>query len=220
MYSGQEAENMTRFAPIMIALMALGLSACATPEAVSRGAPLDAPASFASPYSPAALNVQANNWSVQDVTVTVPRSLEVSEANGFKPRADILWRDDPYGDRYVQVETLMQDAFDYAFRPLNGPIPVNVEITVNRFHAVTERARYTIGGDHEIVFTMIVRDAQSGDALSTPETYDVTFRALGGSAAIAAEQRGLGQKERIQSHLAGWTERQFGLNSTAVAQAY
>jgi hypothetical protein len=36
----------------------------------------------------------------------------------------------------------------------------------HRFHALTERARYTIGGQHEIEFVYSVRHAETGAILS------------------------------------------------------
>ena len=46
----------------------------------------------------------------------MPRSLKVSEANTFKPRADIVWRGEALGDRYQQVEAIFADAMTAASR--------------------------------------------------------------------------------------------------------
>jgi hypothetical protein len=71
--------------------------------------------------------------------VSVPRSLSVSEAHGIKPRADIVWREDPPGDRYVQVEGIMRDALTPTLSTMQGEVPVQVVIEVTRFHALSER---------------------------------------------------------------------------------
>jgi hypothetical protein len=104
----------------------------------------------------------------------------VSEAHGIKPRADIVWREDAPGDRYVQVEGIMRDALAPALRSMQGDVPVQVVVELTRFHALSERSRYTIGGQHEIEFVYVVRHAETGALLAGPEAVDLTFRALGG----------------------------------------
>ena len=48
-------------------------------------------------------------WRVASVEVDVPHTLTVSEARTLLPRADIVWREDPVGDRYAQVDQIMTD---------------------------------------------------------------------------------------------------------------
>ena len=90
--------------------------------------------------------------SINQVQVIVPRALKVSERNSYLPRGDIVWREDPIGDRHAQVQTIVQDAIVRGVTPLNGPVKADVEIVVQRFHALTEKARYTTGGVHSITF--------------------------------------------------------------------
>jgi hypothetical protein len=110
-----------------------------------------------------------------NLIVSVPRSLSVSEAHGIKPRADIVWREDPPGDRYVQVEGILRDALTPTLSTMQGEVPVQVVIEVTRFR-VERRARYTIGGQHEIEFVYSVRHAETGAILSPPQPVDLTFR--------------------------------------------
>ena len=86
-----------------------------------------------------------------------------------------------------------------------------MELELTRFHALTERTRYTIGGEHEIEFIFTVRHGETGEALTGPIPVDLTFRALGGSHAIEAEAQGIYQRDRIQSQIAGWARAEFGL---------
>jgi len=88
-----------------------------------------------------------------------------------------------------------------------------VELELTRFHALTERTRYTIGGEHEIEFIFTVRHADTGEALTGPIPVDLTFRALGGSRALEAEAQGIYQRDRIQSQIAGWARAEFGLST-------
>jgi hypothetical protein len=195
---------MKRFflTPALIVAAALGLSACATPFDVSRDAPL-------APITPV-IEAPTQDWSIASLEIVVPRTLSVSEANSIKPASDIVWREDPLGDRYAQVETLLRDALSPVLTPREGAAtPVVVAIEITRFHALTERARYTTGGEHEIEFILTVRHAETGEILSGPRPVDLTFRALGGQAAIEAEAQGITQRVRITERLQAWAQVEF-----------
>ncbi|NKX43926.1 DUF6778 family protein [Roseicyclus persicicus] len=188
--------------PALIVAAALGLSACSTPFDVSRDTPFD-------PITPV-IEAPTQDWSFTAVEIVVPRTLSVSEANSIKPASDIVWREDPLGDRYVQVEAILRDALTPVLQPREGAAtPVVVAIEVTRFHALTERARYTIGGEHEIEFMLTVRHAETGQILSGPRPVDLTFRALGGQAAIQAEAQGITQRVRITERLQEWARVEF-----------
>lgn len=188
--------------PALILAAAMALSACATPFDVSRNAPLET-------MRPV-IEVPMNDWSIQSVVIHVPRSLTVSEANTIKPASDIVWREDPLGDRHAQVEALMTRALSPVLRPRDGAAtPVVVTLDVTRFHALTERARYTIGGEHEIEFVLTVTHALTGEILSGPRPVDLTFVAEGGKRAIAAEARGLTQAVRIIQQFQQWALTEF-----------
>lgn len=163
-----------------------------------QGAVATQPASQEQP-KPAAILSQVR---VEEISVSVPRSLRVSEANRYYPSGDIVWREDPIGDRHAQVQKIVADALGKGTEALDGPVPVKLNIVVVRFHALTEKARYTVGGVHAIRFRMQVIDAETGDALSEPRVVEADLDAFGGQQAIAAEARGITQKVRISNHLA------------------
>ena len=140
--------------------------------------------------------------SVNAVTVRVPRTLKVSEANRYLPRGDIVWREDPIGDRCAQVQTIFEGAMVQGVSPLNGPISVDLDIQVARFHALTEKARYTTGGVHSITFDMALKDPQTGALLVPVRRVRADLDGFGGQQALQAEARGLTQKVRITNHLA------------------
>ena len=50
------------------------------------------------------------DYSIAAFDVLAPRTLEVSEANLYYPIADIVWRGDPFGDRYEQIEAIFDAA--------------------------------------------------------------------------------------------------------------
>ena len=140
--------------------------------------------------------------SVNSVTVLVPRALKVSEANRYLPRGDIVWREDPIGDRHAQVQKIVQDAIVQGVTPLQGPVKADVVIQVSRFHALTEKARYTTGGVHSITFDLALKNTQTGELLVPVREVRADLDAFGGQQALQAEARGLTQKVRITNHLA------------------
>ncbi len=177
---------------IAAALMGLMVSACATTETATRNAPLDTQAIRPAPLS---LDVKA-------VNVTVPRKLQVSEANRYYPGGDIVWREDPPGDRHAQVQAIFKSAVQQGVADLRGTVPVALDIEVTRFHALTEKARYTIGGVHALQFKMQLRDPETGRAYGAPRFVKADLKAYGGTRAIEAEREGITQKYRITNHLA------------------
>jgi hypothetical protein len=189
--------------PALIVAAALGLSACGTtPFDVSRDAPFDN-------ITPV-IEAPTQDWSITSYEIIVPRTLTVSEANSIKPASDIVWREDPMGDRYEQIEAIVDQALAGVMVPREGAsTPVTVSIELTRFHALTERARYTIGGEHEIEFIVTVRHAATGALLSGPRPVDLTFRAYGGQAAIEAEAAGITQRSRIMSRVQEWARTEF-----------
>lgn len=140
-------------------------------------------------------------YDVQAVNVTVPRDLRVSEANTLVPNADIVWRGDVRGDRHQQVAAIFQQAAAQATGSMKSGPKVVVELEVTTFHALTERARYTVGGNYNMRFLMTVRDAATGAILQGPRPIIGDVRAAGGSAAVAEEAAGITQKIVVTNRL-------------------
>jgi len=178
-----------------LVLLGLGVAGCATVETPSRNAPLTAPALGGAEQTP------SRSYDVQDIRIVFPGDLRVSESNGFYPIADIVWRGDPIGDRRQQIGDLMMTAFSAGTEDLEGDTPVVLDVTVRRFHSLTERTRYSVGGVHSIFFDLTVRHAETGVVLEEARRIDASFPALGGQAAIRAENAGQTQKVRITDHL-------------------
>ncbi len=183
---------------VLFALVAMvGVTACASPDLVSRNVAPNASLLEATPQ--AAL---VPSYHVTALNVTVPTTLKVSEANNFYPAgADIVWRGDPFGDRYEQIKAIFEDGMGRGVARLNGSTDVIVDIVVQRFHSVTERTRYTVGGVHSIRFAMTIRDAASGAVLEPTRVINTDLNAFGGLAAVRAEAAGLTQKVRLTEHL-------------------
>jgi hypothetical protein len=139
---------------------------------------------------------------VQEVAILVPDTLRVSESNAYYPLADIVWRGEPRGDRHAQVRAIFDQAATRATAERSKGAPVSVEIEVTRFHALTEKARYTVGGVHSIKFQLTVKDAKTGEILEEPRLINGDLPAAGGSTALEEDAMGLTQKVLITQHLA------------------
>lgn len=182
-------------------LLAFGamMSACTT-DTISRATPMDAPFGAATETGDAVM--VAPSFRVSKMTVVVPGSLSVSEENGIKPRADIVWREDPYGNRLEQVKAVMEAGLRRGTVGLKGKQSVTLDVQLVKFHAQTERVRYSnLPSKHEIEFLLTVRDANTGAVIVPTHLVDATFDALGGKAAIAADRAGITQRSRINDHL-------------------
>lgn len=149
-------------------------------------------------------------WRVADVRVSVPDTLVVSEEKTYLPTADIVWREDPVGDRRAQVATIMRNAVLRGASGLRGARRVIIDISVTRFHALTFEAelRLSNAGVHNIDFVARVVDAASGAVLAGPVPIRAELPALSGEAMRAARRRGETQKSQISAHvartIAGW----------------
>lgn len=192
-----------RFAA-MLTLVA-GLSACGAVEVPSRNAPLDLPGPMA-----AGPTDVARNYTLGGINVVVPQALRVSERNGYYPMADIVWRGDPVGDRHAQVADLFRTAAARSAGQMTGPREVVVDIVLVRFHGVTERTRYSVGGVYNIVFDMTVRDAATGAVIEPARRIEANLPAPGGQAAVELERIGQTERVRVTDFLAFTLLRELG----------
>lgn len=173
--------------------LALSVTACASTQRVSSNQVIEA--------APQAIALAHPAYMVQQLSVTVPVELSVSEANIFLPRADIVWREDPIGDRKEQVQTILIDAISAGASQVTQGRPVTMEVRVNTFHALTEKTRYTVGGRHNINFDYLLRDAETGIPVAEVQNVALKFKAYGGARAFEAMARGETQKVRITQHV-------------------
>lgn len=188
---------MTILGKALSVVALLAVSACATGEPASRAATVGQidPVQAAMPAAAGPrVQVLAPRFTVAEVRVNVPRSLKVSEANTFMPVADVVWRGEPRGDRYAQVAQIFNAGLLAGTAGMaTGPTAV-VEVEVTRFHCLTEKTRFTVGGNHAIHFTLTVRDAATGAILEGPRAIIADVKASGGAAAIAEDQAGRTQR--------------------------
>ena len=164
---------------------------------------------FKTDYSPVPPSV-SNDWRLADVRVSVPKTLVVSEAKTLLPTADIVWREDPLGDRYAQVAVIMDNAITRGAQGLRGSRPVIIDVTVTRFHALTFEAerRGQNWGVHNVDFSAQVVDARSGEVLLPATLIRAELPAYSGQQMRDARAKGITQKSMITNHVAktvaGW----------------
>lgn len=180
----------------LIVMLVLGamVSACAAVDTATRNARFE-------PQQPEFVQTLPT-MRVTEINVLVPQTLKVSERNSYYPGGDIVWRGDAIGNRHQQVKAIFDTALSQGTAQMDGIVPVRLDIRVDRFHALTEKARYTIGGVHSITFVLQIRDLSTGLALGEMRLVKADLDAFGGQQALRAEARGQSQKVRITNHLA------------------
>lgn len=195
---------------IAVSVFCASLAACGSVETTSRGIPLDAPLMGAGKASPAALGLPAS-LRVSAIHVTAPNHLSVSEANSYFPRADIVWRGDAYGDRHAQISEVVKSGLRMGIGHLNGAAPVVLNVEITRFHALTEKSQFSIGGTHDVQFILTVTHAQTGAVLLAPHALKMKIKAPGGDEALAMENAGRGQKVLITEGVAQMIRADLGV---------
>ncbi|MBN8632921.1 MAG: hypothetical protein J0L76_18970 [Rhodobacterales bacterium] len=184
----------------------LGVSALVLSACVGGGG------KFETDYTPVPADL-ARSWRLAEVRVSVPQTLVVSEAKTLLPRADIVWREDPLGDRHAQVGKIMQAAVLRGAQGLRGSRPVIISITVTRFHALTYEAELASSdwGVHNVDFIAEVLDARSGEVLLPAAKIRAETPAWSGARMKAARAKGITQKSMITNHVAATVAGWLGL---------
>lgn len=192
---------MKRVRWVAMIVLGMAVSGCSAIETVSRSAPFEGPATAA----------KAPAIKVDAFQVRVPLELKASEANLFYPPGDIVWRGEPLGDRHAQVQKIFEKSLEMGTQGADGAVPAVLDVEVKRFHALSEKTRYTVGGRHEIKFVVTFLDPETMQPLAQPREIDATFKGFGGARAVEAERNGITQKVRITNHLAGVFQKELGV---------
>ncbi len=135
--------------------------------------------------------------------------LSVSESETFYPDADIVWRGDPLGPRIPQIAAMFEEAAARNRPVLDGAFPVDVDVTLVRFHGVTNRTRYTVGGVYNVVFDLTIRRAGSDEVIEPTRRVVGNLDAPGGERAGVLEQSGQTEKVRVTDFLTGLLRAQL-----------
>ena len=184
----------------------LGLSALLLSACVGGGG------KFETDYTPVPADL-AKSWRLAEVRVSVPKTLVVSEAKSLLPKADIVWREDPLGDRHAQVGKIIETAVLRGAQGLRGSRPVIIAITVTRFHALTYEAELSNSdwGVHNVDFTAQVLDARTGEVLLPATAIRAETPAWSGARMKEVRKKGITQKSMITNHVAATVAGWLGL---------
>ena len=127
--------------------------------------------------------------------------LKVSESETYYPQADIVWRGDPIGPRIPQIATMFNEAAARNQGVVDGAVPVDVDVTLVRFHGVTNKTRYTVGGVYNVIFDLTIRSAATDDVIEPTRRIVGNLKAPGGDRAARQDAAGQTQKVRVTDYL-------------------
>jgi len=144
----------------------------------------------------------ARSYELTGLNFAAAPDLTVSEAANYYPVADVVWRGDPVGDRIAQIGSMFTEAAARNTGNLGGTQPIVVDVVLDRFHGVTERTQYTIGGVYNIAFRMTIRDARTGAIIEPERRVVFNLDAPGGQQAIELDRAGQTQRIRVTDFLA------------------
>lgn len=153
--------------------------------------------------------VLQRSYDLRGFNFSAMPDLVVSESETYYPTADIVWRGDPRGPRVAQIQRLFEDAAARNRAVLTGRVPVAVDVTLVRFHGVTNRTRYSVGGVYNVVFDMRVRNADTGAVIEPARRVVGNLDAPGGARAVQLEESGQTQKVRVTDFLTGLLRAQL-----------
>lgn len=169
----------------LLSLSMLSLGGCGTTFGMKSAVRLQIERSY---------RLKAFNFDVQE-------GLEISESESFYPNADVVWRGDPIGPRIPQIAAMFQEAAARNRAVLDGDFPVDVDLTLVRFHGVTNRTRYTVGGIYNVIFDLTIKSAATGEVIEPTRRIVGNLDAPGGDRAALLDQAGQTQKVRVTDFL-------------------
>ncbi|MFO8126546.1 DUF6778 family protein [Yoonia sp.] len=141
------------------------------------------------------------SYALRGFSFAALEGLSVSESETFYPDADIVWRGDPMGPRIPQIAAMFQEAAARTRPVVDDAVPVDVDVTLVRFHGVTNRTRYTVGGVYNVVFDLTIHRAGFDEVIEPARRVVDNLDAPGGERAGLLEQSGQTQKVRVTDFL-------------------
>lgn len=178
----------------LISASLMSLAACGVPLGGGQGDPRP---------------IMARSYALRGFRFAAAPDLVVSEEESFYPTADVVWRGDPRGPRVEQIGEMFNVAAERNRSVLTGSQPVSVDVTLVRFHGVTNRTRFTVGGVYNVIFDMTVRDARTGAVIEPTRRVVGNLDAPGGSRAVQLDESGQTQKVRVTAFLTGLLRAQL-----------
>ena len=141
------------------------------------------------------------SYALRGFNFAARAGLRISESESFYPSGDVVWRGDPIGPRIPQIAAMFDEAASRNRAFLDGNVPVDVDVTLIRFHGVTNRTRYTVGGVYNVVFDMTIRRAGTDQVIEPARRVVGNLDAPGGERASRLDDAGQTQKVRVTDFL-------------------
>ena len=151
--------------------------------------------------APQEVGTNAAGWTVQDTKVRFGKDIG-RRADGTDYGSNFVWDGYSGGNRKKQVVGLFKSAMSDVSQGMTGSTPVNMNIEVTYFHALTDEARIWCCGEHRIIANLEVTDAGSGDVLASEDGVYLGRVALGGIPGLIAVASGRDQDVRIREGIA------------------
>ncbi|MEM7684342.1 MAG: DUF6778 family protein [Paracoccaceae bacterium] len=144
-------------------------------------------------------------WNLQDISVKFGPEISRT-ASGDEFTSNFVWNGFNEGNRKRQVIGIFKRAMREVGREtMQGTRPVNMNVQVNYFHALTEFSRLWCCGQHKILADVAVVDAASGDVLASVENLSMGRIALGGIPGLVAVAAGRDQEVRVHESMVNST---------------
>ncbi len=141
------------------------------------------------------------SYRLREFSFAAQPGLNIAESESYYPFADVVWRGDPIGPRIPQIAAMFEEAATRNRAVLDGDFAVDVDVTLIRFHGVTNRTRYTVGGVYNVIFDLTVRSATSGEVIEPTRRVSGNLDAPGGERAFRLDEAGQTQKVRVTDFL-------------------
>lgn len=147
----------------------------------------------------------AGDWNLKEVSVEFGPDIP-PDATGDDFDSNFVWNGFGGGDRKQQVLDLFRRAMrEVGDGTMRGTLKVDMHVTVNRFHALTETSRLFCCGEHSIYADLAIVDAASGTQLASAGNLYMGRVALGGVPGLVAVAAGRDQAVRIHEALVNRT---------------
>ena len=154
----------------------------------------------------------SEGWNLQDTSVRFgPEISRTDDGENFS--SNFVWNAYNAGNKKRQVVALFKNAMrELADENMTGARPVNMNVQVNYFHALTDYSRVWCCGEHRIYADLAVTDASTGEVLAEGENVYLGRLALGGMPGLIAEAAGRDQWVRVKEGIVKRTAEWLGGN--------
>ena len=151
--------------------------------------------------APTAPTGAAAAWKIDGETVRFGEGISPT-ATGTEYNSNFVWDGYDGGNRKRQVIGLFRTAIGDVAARMGGSQPVQLNVVITTFHALTSPGHTWCCGEHNIVADLEVVDAASGSVLATQQGVYLGRVALGGIPGLVANAAGRDEIVRVREGIA------------------